>query len=103
LACLNVANLLLARTFARRRELAVRSAVGASSGRIARESCIQTALLAIGGVVAGVVIAPAVTRVLVTFLPETVTLQTGVDLRMFLAALSMGLLTAALFGLAPAL
>jgi predicted permease len=102
LACLNVANLLLARTFARRRELAVRSALGASSGRMVRESCIQTGLLAFGGVVAGLLIAPAVTRVLLTFLPETVTLTTGVDLRIFLVALAIGVMTAVVFGVAPA-
>jgi predicted permease len=103
LACLNVAGLLVARTFARRRELAVRAALGASSGRIARESCVQTGLLALGGMATGVVIAPFVSRALLTFLPETVTLDARIDSRLLLGALALGGLTAAVFGLAPAL
>lgn len=103
LACLNVANLFLARAFARRRELAVRAALGASGPRIAREVALQTGLLAAAGAGAGLLLAPLVARVLLTFLPETVTLSAAIDARVFLFALAVTLLTGVLFGLAPAL
>jgi predicted permease len=103
LACLNVANLLLARAFARRRELAVRAALGASGGRIARDLALQTGLLALGGAAAGVLLAPWVTRLLLRFVPETVTLSAALNLRVLLFALGATLLTGVLFGLWPAL
>jgi predicted permease len=103
LACLNVANLLLARAFARRRELAVRAALGASAARIARDLALQTGLLAFGGAAAGLLLAPWVTRLLLVFVPETVTLSDAVNLRVLLFALGATLLTGVLFGLWPAL
>jgi predicted permease len=102
LACLNVANLLLARAFAHRRELAVRAALGASGGRLARELAVQTGLLALAGAIAGALLAPLVVRALLHFLPDTVTLQPRVDGRVFVFALTIAVLTALLFGLAPA-
>jgi predicted permease len=103
LACLNVANLLLARTFARRREIAVRVALGASARQVARESAVETALLAIGGAIVGVGLAPVVGRSLTSFLPPTVFLNTGVDGRMLITSLGMAAATAVVFGLAPAM
>jgi predicted permease len=103
LACLNVANLCLARAFARRRETAVRLALGASRGRIVRELLVQSALLALAGALVGLVMAPAVSAGLISFLPEAVDLRPGVDARVFLFALAVALSTGLLFGLVPAL
>jgi predicted permease len=103
LACLNVANLCLARAFARRRETAVRLALGASRGRIVRELLVQSALLALGGAVLGLLLAPAVSAGLISFLPEAVDLDATVNPRVFLFALAIALSTGLLFGLVPAL
>lgn len=73
LACLNVANLLLARTLARRRELSVRAAVGASRGRLARQALTESAVLGLVGGAAGIAVAHgALTafRTLATTLPR---------------------------------
>src|SRR4029077_1755658 len=78
LACLNVANLYLARGFARRRETALRIALGASRGRVVRELLVQSALLALAGAVFGVMLAPTVVRALLAFLPQN---TAAVDLR----------------------
>src|SRR6185436_10345010 len=103
LACLNVANLLLARGFARRRETALRLAIGASRGRIVRELLVQSGLLAIAGALVGLVLAPAVSAALITFLPEAVDLHSGIDLPVFSFALAVALSTGLLFGLVPAM
>jgi predicted permease len=103
LACLNVANLSLARAFARRRDTAVRLAVGASRARIVRELLVQSALLAVGGSLVGLILAPAVSAGLISFLPEAVDLRPAVDARVFLFALAVALTTGLLFGLVPAL
>jgi predicted permease len=103
LACLNVANLCLARAFARRADTAVRLALGASRLRIVQEVLVESALLALGGALLGVLLAPAVTAGLVSFLPENVDLHSGVDLRIFFFALAVALATGLLFGLMPAL
>src|SRR6185312_7697741 len=72
LACLNVANLFLARGFARRRETALCLALGAPRRRIVQDLLIQCAMVAVAGGVLGVAIAPAVTRGLISFLPTNV-------------------------------
>jgi putative ABC transport system permease protein len=103
LACLNVANLCLARAFARRRETALRLAIGASRGRIVRELLVQSGLLALLGALAGMALAPIVTSGLVSFLPDAVDLSTAVNPRVFGFALAAALSTGLLFGLVPAL
>jgi len=106
LACLNVANLYLARGFARRKETALRLALGASRGRIVRELLVQSGILAIAGALLGVLMAPTVVRALLSFLPQGVAdidLSPGVNGQIFLFALTAALLTAILFSLAPAL
>ena len=73
LACLNVANLLLARTIARRREFSVRAAVGASQSRLARQALTESALLGVAGGAAGLVVARGTLegfRALATTLPR---------------------------------
>jgi predicted permease len=103
LACLNVANLCLARAFARRREIALRLALGASRSRIMRELLVQNTMLAAGGAVLGVLLAPAVAQALISFLPQAAGYSPDVNPRVFLFALGVALGTGFLFGLAPAL
>src|SRR4029077_13903723 len=106
LACLNVANLCLARAFARRRELALRAALGASRGRIARGLLTQSGILALGGGALGILLAPTVTRALVVFPPQdtaAVVMSSAVNPRVLLFTLAIAMLTGLLFGFAPAL
>ena len=103
LACLNVANLSLARAFAERRDTALRLAIGASRARVVRERLAESAILAAAGALVGTLLAPLVTNALVAFLPEAVDLRTTVDPRVFAIALSLSLATGILAGLLPAL
>jgi len=105
LACLNVANLYLARGFARRKEAALHLALGATRGRVARALLVQSGMLALAGAALGVLLAPVVTRALISFLPENaaaVDLSSEINLRVFVFALGLAMLTGVLFGLAPA-
>jgi predicted permease len=103
LACLNVANLSLARAFARRSETALRLAIGAPRGRIIRESLMQSALLSAFGALAGLALAPLVTSSLIRFLPSAVDLSATVNAKVFGLALLAAVSTGLLFGLLPAL
>ena len=103
LACLNVANLSLARAYARRSETALRLAVGASRGRIVREVLVQSAILACLGALVGMAAAPLVTTGLISFLPDAVDLSPAVNPRVFAFALLVAVGTGLLFGLVPAL
>jgi predicted permease len=105
LGCLNVANLYLARGFARRRETALCLALGASRGRVVQELLVQSAIVAIAGAVVGTLLAPAVINALLSFLPRSaagIDLSARIDMRLFAFALAVSLLTAVLFSLAPA-
>ncbi len=107
LACLNVANLSFARVVAGRRATALRSALGASRWRIVGEQLIESGLLALMGCVFGAVLAPLVSRVVLSFLGEGraghVALDTALDGRMLLFAVAITGLTTVLSGAAPAL
>jgi len=106
LACLNVANLSVARGYGRRRETALKLALGASRARVAGGLLIQSALIAVGGAIVGLLVAPAVVRALISFVPHSaagVALSAQIDLRVFVFALISAVLTTVAFGIAPAL
>jgi predicted permease len=105
ISCANVANLLLARWSARSQELAVRAAIGAGRGRLARQLFTEIALLITAGTVAGMLFVAAAWRGFLHFaageLPRLS--EINMDFRVFGIALLMSLATALLFGGLPAL
>jgi predicted permease len=105
IACANVANLLLTRAEGRRRELAMRAALGAGYPRLIRQLVLESVLLSLIGGVGGLVLAGVVTRVLLRQLPITIprAADVGVDWRVVAFTFVGSLLTGILFGLAPAL
>jgi len=106
IACANVANLLLARSAARQKEVAIRLALGASRAAIVRQRLVESLLLAAAGALAGLVIAWRTGDVLLNALPvagASRTLSSIPDARVIAFAVVAAIATAALFGLAPAL
>jgi predicted permease len=105
IACGNVASLFSARGAARERELAVRSALGASRGRLIRQTLTEAVLLAFAGAVTGCVVAETLLRVFVAIAPTGVPFLAAaqLDLRIVLVTVVVALLCACLFGILPAL
>jgi predicted permease len=106
IACANVANLLLARAAARQKEVAIRTALGASRARIIRQLIVESLLLAVGGGLVGLVLSNFLAKGLIRFLPfdpANISLSATPDLRILLFTMSVTLATALLFGLAPAM
>lgn len=105
IACANTANLLLGRSAARRQELAVRAALGASRVRLFRQRFAESLLLALVGGTAGVALAYAVVHAFVKLAPASIPhlADARVDGRVALVAVLASLGAAALFGTAPAL
>jgi predicted permease len=103
-ACANVAGLLLARAAARRREIAIRTALGATRAQLIRQLLTESVLLALGGAAAGVAVARAGLAALLRIFPAAENLGgIGLDGRVLAFAVLAAALTAILFGLAPAL
>lgn len=103
-ACANVAHMMLARSSARQREMAVRIAIGASAPRLARQLIVESLLLSSIAGVLGLVLATAGTRLLVASAGSTIPRADNihVDGSVLLAAMAVSLITGVLFGLAPA-
>jgi len=104
-ACANVANLLLARALSREREVAIRSALGASPARLVRQLLAESLLLGALGGVAGLLLGAWLLQGLLALLPAEVRLVAHVGLNPAVLAFTAGLslASAVLFGLAPAL
>ena len=106
ITCANLASLMLARTSAREREMAVRLAIGAGRWRLIRQVLSESLLMSLAGAVAGAVLARTLSRGLVAFLNTAnnpVSLDFKQDWRLFVFLLAVSLVTCVLFGLAPAL
>lgn len=106
IACANLANLLMARSVARSRELAIRLAIGAGRWRLVRQLLNESLLLALAGGALGLLVAVWGHRLLLSFLvrsPETTALDFRLDARVLGFSLAMAVLTALLFGLVPAI
>ena len=105
IACANVANLLLARSAARQKEIAIRAAMGASRTRVLRQMLTESILLSAIGGIAGLVLSIWLTDLLMSMLPEGAPRleQIGIDYRVLTFALGISALTGILFGIVPAL
>ncbi len=106
LACANLSNLLLERALGRRREIAIRLALGAGRGRIVRQLLTENLLLALPGFVAAVIVAQGLQKLLLGF-PHAfgiaLAMELTVESRVLLFCFALTLAAAALFSLAPAL
>ncbi|HTI39586.1 MAG TPA: ABC transporter permease [Vicinamibacterales bacterium] len=103
-ACANVANLLLARSVARQRELSIRAAIGAGRFRLVRQLLTESLMLAAAGGVVGVLMASWLLRLFLAFAPANFAgVQTiRIDLQVLTFTLAAAVLTGLVFGLAPA-
>jgi predicted permease len=105
IACVNVANLLLARSTGRTREFAVRAALGASQGRVLRQLLTESILLSLVGGGLGLLLAAWGTRAALGFLPAALPRaeQVGIDARVLIFTAGISLMAGVFFGLTPAL
>jgi putative ABC transport system permease protein len=113
IACANVANLLLSRAVGRQREIAARIALGAGSGRLARQFLVESTFLAVLGGGAGLLLALLTTYVLMRFVPARIPVPNAadyvslprihVDITVLVFTLLISLLTGVFFGLFPVL
>ena len=109
IACVNVANLYIARAVARHREIATRVSLGASRGRLLRHVLTESMVLAAAGSVLGLLVAAAATQLLLSFVSEDTArgLLSGgtvdLDWRVLLATTAITLIAGVFFGLAPAI
>ncbi len=105
-ACTNLASFLLARAASRRRDVAVRLALGASRGSLIRQLLVETMVLGLAGGALGILLAVAALRWLMNAdlpLPLPITLDLSLDLRVLAFSFALSLLAGIFFGLAPAL
>jgi putative ABC transport system permease protein len=105
IACANIANLLLARASARRREILIRSAVGAGPGRVVRQLLTESVVLALLGGAAGLALAKSGIDVIAGIAPQAIPRleDARIDGPVLVFALLMSVMTGVLFGLGPAL
>jgi putative ABC transport system permease protein len=105
MACVNVANLLLARGAARQKEIAIRTALGAGRGRIVAQLLSESMLLALAGAVLGMALARGVVALVARLGPASIPrlAKAAIDARLFLFALGVSVATGILFGIAPAM
>ena len=105
IACANLANLLIARSFARRRELELRAALGAGRERLVRQLLTESLLVALAGGIAGVLIAMAAVPVLARLIPASMPIPAApsVDLQALAVAAVLTLVTGIGFGVVPAM
>ncbi len=106
IACVNVANLQLARTTGRVREIAMRLAIGAGRGRLVRQLLTESVLLSVLGGALGVLFAVVATRVIVALIPPDYVpneARIAINGYVLLFSLAVSMFTGILFGLAPAL
>jgi putative ABC transport system permease protein len=103
-ACANVANLLLARSVGRQRELSIRAAIGAGRMRLVRQLLTESVLLACSGGIVGVLIASWLLRMILSFAPSNFSsVQTiRIDTQVLVFTLAAAVLTGLVFGVAPA-
>lgn len=105
IACANLASLLLARAVVRKREMAVRAALGAGRGRLVRQMITEAALLSLAGGALGLLFAQAGMTVLAHLVPTGLpsTAKPSIDARLLLFTLAISLLTGLIFSLIPAI
>ena len=105
IACVNIANLLLARSTGRTREFAIRAALGAGRARMIRQLLTESVLLSVSGGLIGLILAAWGTRAAIAILPQALPRanNVGLDARVLIFTLGVSLLAGILFGLAPAL
>jgi putative ABC transport system permease protein len=108
IACANVANLLLARATGRKREIAIRAAVGADRGRIVRQLLTESVMLSVAGGIVGLAAGYAGIRAILRVSPGNIPLiprggSVDLDWRIVAFTLGLSLVTGILFGLVPAL
>jgi predicted permease len=106
IACANMANLLLAQSVARRRELAVRLSLGAGRGQLIRQLLVESVMLSLAGAAAGLLIAAWGSRALVAMLSTRTNatfLDLSMDWRVFAFTAAVGIATGLLFGVFPAM
>ncbi len=106
IACANVANLMIARAFARQKEIAVRLSMGASRSRLIRQLLVESMMLSFAGGLSGIFLAIALTRGLLLLVPSEQTpllIRPEPDVRILLFTLALTFLTGLIFGLVPAL
>src|SRR5262249_34407894 len=105
IACANLANLLLARSLARRREMAVRAALGAARSRLVRQMITEAVALSISGGILGLGFAFAAIKVLARLVPSSMpeTASPSLDASVLGFALALSVVTALLFSIVPAI